>query len=763
MAALPKHRAASFCLVLSVLCPGLAAAGPEKDPHTSASGEAVCVACHRTMLVKKVHPHPPMQQGCRSCHTTGNPASKKLLATPIAALCRSCHSQAVAKQEQRLHLAFAAGECTSCHDAHGSDRPAMLKARQEVVCFACHADAEPRFLRTYTHAPVWEGKCTACHAGHGAPAGNLLKASGAALCQPCHAGLVAGTAGSSHQPFAAGKCLECHDAHGSDIRGMLREHEKTTCSKCHPDELTSAQSIHAPFAAGECTKCHGPHEARLPKLLRAGNPQLCFPCHESMRRENAAGRPHAGDCSACHEPHRAAQEHLLRQPPSETCKKCHDGAGVRFARAHLVANARDTDCVGCHAAHGSENRSLLKSNLHAPFARRRCDRCHDAAATSEDKLRKGASGAICFGCHRDLQKRLKGPSVHTAVRQATCVACHDPHASGRTSECATCHGEVVPVPAKSVHRPAAEGRCVDCHDPHASPFAFQLVREGDQLCAGCHQRIASAVAKSTRKHRQACVACHEPHGSAASVALLKAEIPALCLRCHDAKSASFASGHAGYPVGSARCTECHDPHGSDRKGLLAASMHEPVAKADCAACHEPEASPAPLAIKKSGAALCRDCHGPAIAAMSARMRLHQPVAEGACLACHAPHGSKERGLLRDGMAATCGGCHRDTIERARLSQKKHGPIREGRCTRCHDPHASDIPLLLVTRSPYEMCLSCHTTQRHPHIVGSSRDPQNPNLKLECPSCHRAHGTGYANLLPYAKREQLCANCHLTKK
>jgi predicted CXXCH cytochrome family protein len=93
---------------------------------------------------------------------------------------------------------------------------------------------------------------------------------------------------------------------------------------------------------------------------------------------------------------------------------------------------------------------------------------------------------------------------------------------------------------------------------------------------------------------------------------------------------------------------------------------------------------------------------------------------------------------------------------------QHRPMRDGVCTKCHDPHASDVPLLLVTRSPYQLCGPCHTTQGHKHIVGSARDPRNPNLRLECPSCHRAHDTGYRNLLAVGKLEHLCVNCHRTK-
>ncbi|MFL5369194.1 MAG: cytochrome c3 family protein, partial [Myxococcales bacterium] len=369
---------------------------------------------------------------------------------------------------------------------------------------------------------------------------------------------------------------------------------------------------------------------------------------------------------------------------------------------------------------------------------------------------------ICLGCHRDVRRQMRAPFVHTARVRATCATCHDSHSGAGKDQCSTCHGEVVPANAKSVHRPAADGRCGECHDPHGSGFKAGLRRNGDALCAACHERVAAALANVTSRHDLACNTCHEAHGSMTGAALLKAEVPALCVRCHEPRSTGFASRHSGYEVSGARCTGCHDPHGSPRKALLSGHVHEPVAKGDCAACHEPATSGAPLAVKKAGADLCRDCHQSMLAKVFARSRLHGPVAEGACLSCHTPHASKDRGLLTKAVAAGCAGCHPDTIERQRRSPLQHGPLRDGLCTKCHDPHASDVPLLLVTRSPYQLCRPCHTTQGHKHIVGSTRDPRNPNLKLECPSCHRAHDTGYGNLLPVAKLEHLCVNCHRTK-
>ncbi len=98
----------------------------------------------------------------------------------------------------------------------------MLKGRGDRVCFACHADAESRFLKAYTHKPVLDGNCGACHPAHASDEPKLLRATGAKLCQGCHgepheAG--AGRAARSHKPFVDGDCLKCHDPHGSNVKG----------------------------------------------------------------------------------------------------------------------------------------------------------------------------------------------------------------------------------------------------------------------------------------------------------------------------------------------------------------------------------------------------------------------------------------------------------------------------------------------------------------------------------------------------------------
>jgi predicted CXXCH cytochrome family protein len=223
----------------------------------------------------------------------------------------------------------------------------------------------------------------------------------------------------------------------------------------------------------------------------------------------------------------------------------------------------------------------------------------------------------------------------------------------------------------------------------------------------------------------------------------------------------FTKKHMGYPVAKSDCTSCHDPHGSNQRGMLMNAVHPPVAKQMCAQCHEAATSPTALKTKAEGVQLCRGCHAQRLTFMGEKSRLHRPVADGDCLACHGPHAAKEKGLLKASALTVCGSCHADTIRRQEMSQTKHDPIRDGKCTACHDPHASDGALALVKADVVETCGKCHDWLKHSsHPMGEKVvDPRNKNLRMQCLSCHRSHGTEYKHLIPYPTTSDLCTKCH----
>jgi len=397
-------------------------------------------------------------------------------------------------------------------------------------------------------------------------------------------------------------------------------------------------------------------------------------------------------------------------------------------------------------------------------------------AYSQDKfkLKPGARGKICLNCNVSFQDKLKSPFIHTPVKAGECSGCHNPHSSShekflaadKSKVCYKCHKSMIPEKASSVHKVIVDGNCILCHDPHASDNKFNLLKSGNELCFGCHKEMAESVPKVKFKHNpveKGCLTCHNPHASAEAGSLLKDSVPSLCIKCHKTDKPSFVTGHMNYPVEKGRCTTCHNPHGSDRGVILYDNVHRPVANKMCNQCHNEPNSQNPFATKKTGYEICMGCHSNTINEIRSKNRMHWPVmSKRGCLSCHSPHASKQNSLLKSPMIELCGTCHGDTIQRQQRSQTKHPPIQEGNCTICHLPHSSDNSFLLNQPLVVEVCGTCHDWQRHStHPIGEKViDPRNSNLRLQCLSCHRSHGTENKQFIYFATTSEMCTQCHL---
>jgi predicted CXXCH cytochrome family protein len=169
-------------------------------------------------------------------------------------------------------------------------------------------------------------------------------------------------------------------------------------------------------------------------------------------------------------------------------------------------------------------------------------------------------------------------------------------------------------------------------------------------------------------------------------------------------------------------------------------------------------------------------------------RIHWPIVDQTgCLNCHEPHASKQKKLLTGDTNTLCGKCHPDTMEKqakyAEMERQEkaasaaskgkqqgkgaiaHQPVQEGNCLACHAPHASNGVFLMTNPSQIELCGSCHEWLKHSsHPIGEKIiDSRNKNLTVQCLSCHRSHGTGYRNMIPFPAVTELCIQCHKEKK
>lgn len=388
------------------------------------------------------------------------------------------------------------------------------------------------------------------------------------------------------------------------------------------------------------------------------------------------------------------------------------------------------------------------------------------------RLKEPDQKKLCLACHTEFEQKLKQGFVHTPVRSGECSGCHDPHVSSHgklladepRDVCARCHTGIIPANAKSAHKVVADGECQKCHDPHASGNPANLLAKGSELCFGCHKALGNAVKTAKFRHspvEQGCLTCHGPHGSDRAEHLLKDAVPGLCVKCHKPDTPAFAARHMKYPVGKASCTSCHDPHGSNQPALLQNSVHPPLNGA-CHQCHQAPDSATPFATKRPGYELCKGCHNEMVNTMMSKRRLHWPVADrGGCVNCHNPHASKYGKLLKADTAPLCGSCHADTLKRIAATPVKHAPVEGGTCMACHSPHASDGMYLVAQPSINTLCTTCHDYATHSaHPIGDKAvDPRNKNLRVDCLSCHKAHGTDYKRMLLAATNVELCTQCH----
>lgn len=101
--------------------------------------------------------HPGVKK-CAKCHP-GAPKAYRV-ERPVDALCYRCHLRKDTKK--LVHGPLGSGECTTCHDPHGSKNRALAVAPADVLCTSCHDhNSSEKHLR-------WaKGKgCVTCHDPH---------------------------------------------------------------------------------------------------------------------------------------------------------------------------------------------------------------------------------------------------------------------------------------------------------------------------------------------------------------------------------------------------------------------------------------------------------------------------------------------------------------------------------------------------------------------------------------------------------------------
>ena len=447
-----------------------------------------------------------------------------------------------------------------------------------------------------------------------------------------------------------------------------------------------------------------------------------------------------------------------------------------------------------------------------------------SAAKHPVTLDPKADPSTCLACHED---KTKGKSVHSAIAMG-CTSCHEIRTAKDVTHiklitatpaalCITCHADKNAADLKGKVHPPAVRDCLKCHDPHVSDNKYQLLKpeSGDQkdnLCLSCHKIGVNVPEKGSRHAAldMGCDSCHVTHktGEVGKIEFdfhLTKSPPALCVDCHDVKSAELQKTHQNQPFGTANCVSCHDPHESAQPKLMAKFTHPPFADKQCEVCHAPAKNGKVVLTQADAKALCVTCHDDK-AKLIETAKVQHPGAAGDCTDCHSPHASRQPGLPKTNSVDICLGCHSDIADQVKKPVHHQPAFRQG-CATCHRPHGGDNDHLLRAQTPNALCLECHGPERQPkklegqpvitifngsvklpedyftknkvvvlplkfgmghpiagHPVSDLLDPADPTkvkTPMSCLTCHQPHSSAQPDLLvkDQANNMAFCSTCH----
>ena len=279
------------------------------------------------------------------------------------------------------------------------------------VCLGCHDDDEPFptamiFANVHGH-PKFRGtpfeindspqlpagmQCEACHgpmADHGVkilgeesvrePMLNFGKRGNAEpdlqnhLCLACHDDYNRMHWRASPHQLADLACGDCHEIHNRLDPIRTRENQPSLCMSCHLDvslELSQRSSHPIQDSHLVCTDCHDPHGTAMSSRHIVKDESLnesCFQCHTEIRGPFTWEHPPVvEDCSICHAPHGSNQASLLKTRVPQLCQSCHSSLGHRSLALKGTLDVSDPNamfafsegCLNCHSSiHGSDHPS----------------------------------------------------------------------------------------------------------------------------------------------------------------------------------------------------------------------------------------------------------------------------------------------------------------------------------------------------------------------------------------------------------------------
>ena len=222
-----------------------------------------------------------------------------------------------------------------------------------------------------------------------------------------------------------------------------------------------------------------------------------------------------------------------------------------------------------------------------------------------------------------------------------------------------------------------------------------------------------------------------------------------CLSCHEEEAmlAIFGTKHAvpsdsrsPFGHGQLQCEACHGP-GGDHSGRVRRGQERPAI---------PFFAAASTASVEDHNGQCLGCHNSDVG-FGWHAGAH-PVDEVACSDCHNSHARVDDVLQTSSQPDVCFDCHQ--LQRTETMKAFSHPFLQGKmdCNSCHSAHGDNAATKLARQTVNDTCQQCHAEMRGPYLW------EHAPVSEDCGLCHAPHGSNHPGMLT-RRAPLLCQSCH----